>query len=168
MENKVQIGRNLPTPGSMTEVSVGRRHQGESTNARLQQAFTFASLETDSFGERLRIRTFDLFLFLALKLIGRTVKLETEGWENWEAASRDKKIPIYIFWHNRILLATYFWQRRRIVVMTSRSFDGEYIARFIQRFGYGTARGLFDAERYRRGCGNGASDARRLPHRVYD
>ncbi|HEV2764653.1 MAG TPA: lysophospholipid acyltransferase family protein, partial [Pyrinomonadaceae bacterium] len=27
------------------------------------------------------------------------------------------------------------------VVMTSRSFDGEYIARFIQRFGYGAARG---------------------------
>ena len=25
--------------------------------------------------------------------------------------------------------------------MTSRSFDGEYIARFIQRFGYGAARG---------------------------
>ena len=37
--------------------------------------------------------------------------------------------------------ATYFWQGRRIVVMTSQSFDGEYIARFIQRFGYGAARG---------------------------
>jgi lysophospholipid acyltransferase (LPLAT)-like uncharacterized protein len=40
-----------------------------------------------------------------------------------------------------VFLATYFWQRRAIVVMTSRSFDGEYIARFIQRFGYGAARG---------------------------
>jgi lysophospholipid acyltransferase (LPLAT)-like uncharacterized protein len=141
MESKVQIGRNSPTPGPTTEVSVSRRHQGERTNARLHQAFTFASLESYSFGERLRIRTFDLFLFLAIKLIGRTVKLETEGWENWEAASRDEKIPIYTFWHNRIFLATYFWQRRGIVVMTSRSFDGEYIARFIQRFGYGAARG---------------------------
>jgi lysophospholipid acyltransferase (LPLAT)-like uncharacterized protein len=40
-----------------------------------------------------------------------------------------------------VFLATYFWQKRRIVVMTSQSFDGEYIARFIQRFGYGAARG---------------------------
>jgi len=40
-----------------------------------------------------------------------------------------------------VFLATHFWQRRRIVVMTSRSFDGEYIARFIKRFGYGASRG---------------------------
>jgi len=87
------------------------------------------------------IRAADLAFFIAIKLIGRTVKFEVNGWENWEAASRNGKVPIYTFWHDRVFLATYFWQRRRIVVMTSRSFDGEYIARFIQRFGYGAARG---------------------------
>ena len=87
------------------------------------------------------IRAADLAFFLAIKVIGRTVKFEIEGWENWEAASRDGQIPIYTFWHDRVFLSTYFWQRRAIVVMTSRSFDGEYIARFIQRFGYGAARG---------------------------
>jgi lysophospholipid acyltransferase (LPLAT)-like uncharacterized protein len=45
------------------------------------------------------------------------------------------------FWHDRIFLATHFFRGRGIVVMTSRSLDGEYIARFIQRFGYGAARG---------------------------
>jgi lysophospholipid acyltransferase (LPLAT)-like uncharacterized protein len=69
------------------------------------------------------------------------VRWQVEGWENFEAATRNNSIPIYTFWHNRVFLATYFWQRRRIVVMTSQSFDGEYIARFIQRFGYGAARG---------------------------
>ena len=87
------------------------------------------------------IRAADLLFFIAIKMIGWTVKLTVEGWENWEAASRDEKIPIYTFWHNRVFLSTYFWRHRRIVVMTSRSFDGEYIARFIQRFGYGAARG---------------------------
>ncbi len=53
----------------------------------------------------------------------------------------DNQIPIYTFWHNRIFLGTYFFQKRGIVIMTSRSFDGEYIARFIQRFGYGAVRG---------------------------
>jgi len=109
--------------------------------ANIERAYSFASLAAYPFKERLLIRIADLAFFLAIKLIGRTVKFEIKGWENFEAASRDGKIPIYTFWHNRVFLSTYFWQRRAIVVMTSRSFDGEYIARFIQRFGYGAARG---------------------------
>ena len=35
----------------------------------------------------------------------------------------------------------FFWKHRGIVVITSQNFDGEWIARIIQRFGYGTARG---------------------------
>lgn len=107
----------------------------------VDRAYTFADLSSYSLKDRLMIRVADIIFFILIKVIGWTVKFEIEGWANWEAASRDEKIPIYTFWHNRVFLATYFWQRRRIVVMTSRSFDGEYIARFIQRFGYGAARG---------------------------
>jgi lysophospholipid acyltransferase (LPLAT)-like uncharacterized protein len=49
--------------------------------------------------------------------------------------------PIFGFWHGRILPATWFFRRRGIVVITSENFDGEWIARIIERFGYGTARG---------------------------
>src|SRR6266852_6330430 len=111
------------------------------SRANIDRAYSFANLSSYSFKDRFLIRAADLAFFVLIKLIGRTVKFEVEGWENWEAASCDGKIPIYTFWHNRVFLSTYFWQRRRIVVMTSRSFDGEYIARFIQRFGYGAARG---------------------------
>lgn len=111
------------------------------SSSNIERAYSFASLASYSFKDRLLIRAADLGFFLTIKLIGRTVKFEIEGWENWEAASRQGRIPIYTFWHDRVFLATYFWQRRAIVVMTSRSFDGEYIARFIQRFGYGAARG---------------------------
>jgi lysophospholipid acyltransferase (LPLAT)-like uncharacterized protein len=45
------------------------------------------------------------------------------------------------FWHGRILTATFYFRRRGIVVITSENFDGEWIARIIERFGYGTARG---------------------------
>jgi lysophospholipid acyltransferase (LPLAT)-like uncharacterized protein len=45
------------------------------------------------------------------------------------------------FWHGRILPATFYFRRRGIVVITSDNFDGEWIARIIERFGYGTARG---------------------------
>ncbi|HEV7398266.1 MAG TPA: lysophospholipid acyltransferase family protein [Pyrinomonadaceae bacterium] len=109
--------------------------------AKTHRAYSFADLTGYSWKQRLMIRAADIVFFLLIKLIGRTVRWEVEGWENWEAASAAGQIPIYTFWHNRVFLATYFWQRRRIVVMTSQSFDGEYIARFIQRFGYGAARG---------------------------
>src|SRR5256884_3798603 len=111
------------------------------STSNLDRAYTFATLSSYSLKDRLLIRAADLAFFIFIKLIGRTVRFEIEGWNNWAAASRDGKIPIYTFWHNRVFLATYFWRRRRIVVMTSQSFDGEYIARFIQRFGYGAARG---------------------------
>ncbi|MGI9167095.1 MAG: lysophospholipid acyltransferase family protein [Pyrinomonadaceae bacterium] len=107
----------------------------------IERAYKFADLSAYPLKKRFLIRMADLAFFILLKLIGLTVRFEVEGWENWQAASGDDGIPIYTCWHNRVFLATYFWRRRRIVVMTSQSFDGEYIARFIQRFGYGTARG---------------------------
>ena len=107
----------------------------------IERAYTFTRLSAYSAKDRFLIRAADLVFFVLIRVIGRTVRWQVEGWENFEAATRNNSIPIYTFWHNRVFLATYFWQRRRIVVMTSQSFDGEYIARFIQRFGYGAARG---------------------------
>jgi lysophospholipid acyltransferase (LPLAT)-like uncharacterized protein len=112
-----------------------------STSAKMARAYSFASLAKYPFTKRLLIRAADLVFFCLINSIGRTIKFEVQGWENWEAATRDGAIPIYAFWHNRVFLSTYFWRNRGIVVMTSQSFDGEYIARFIQRFGYGAARG---------------------------
>src|SRR6266853_991356 len=114
---------------------------GMKPQANIARAYSFADLGAHSFTDRLLIRAADLLFFLLIKLIGRTIKFEAEGWEHWEAVSAQGQLPIYTFWHNRVFLSTHFWQRRRIVVMTSKSFDGEYIARFIQRFGYGAARG---------------------------
>lgn len=118
-----------------------KERRGERTGDSLERAYTFADLSSYPFKKRLLIRAADLAFYVLIKLIGCTTRFEVEGWEHWETATRDGRIPIYTFWHNRVFLATYFWRRRRIVVMTSRSFDGEYIARFIQRFGYGAARG---------------------------
>jgi lysophospholipid acyltransferase (LPLAT)-like uncharacterized protein len=107
----------------------------------IARAYEFADLTSYPPKKRFLIRAADLTFFLLIKSIGRTIRWQIEGWENWKAATRDGQVPIYTFWHNRVFLSTYFWQKRRIVVMTSQSFDGEYIARFIQRFGYGAARG---------------------------
>src|SRR6185503_7924270 len=119
-------------------------HEFEATRTPDQtvaRAYEFADLSTYSPKQRFLIRAADLSFYLLIKTIGLTIRWRVEGWENWEAANANGQLPIYTFWHNQIFLGTYFFRNRRIVVMTSRSFDGEYIARFIQQFGYGAARG---------------------------
>ncbi len=81
---------------------------------------------TFSFLQRVQIIVASWAGYFAVLLIGRTLRWHVEGWENWEAAKK---------------LGKWFWRKRGIVVMTSRNFDGEYIARIIERHGYGAARG---------------------------
>ena len=91
--------------------------------------------------ERLQISVATWVGYLAVLLIGGTLRWEVVGWENFEAALQLGKSLIYAFWHCEIFSATWFWRRRGIVVMTSQNFDGEYIGRIIQKHGYGAARG---------------------------
>ncbi|HVE60072.1 MAG TPA: lysophospholipid acyltransferase family protein [Pyrinomonadaceae bacterium] len=108
---------------------------------KIQQVFKPADLADYSVKERLLIRLAAGAFFLLIKAIGKTVKFETTGAENLETVESGSKVPIYTVWHDRIFLGTYYLQNRRIVVITSQSFDGEYIARFLTRFGFGTVRG---------------------------
>ncbi|HWF03892.1 MAG TPA: lysophospholipid acyltransferase family protein, partial [Candidatus Angelobacter sp.] len=48
---------------------------------------------------------------------------------------------IWCFWHRAVLPATYRFRNQGLAVMTSRSFDGEYIARIIQKLGFIAVRG---------------------------
>jgi len=77
----------------------------------------------------------------AIRALGATYRWRVEGLEHYDAIVRSGKQPILGFWHGRILPATYFFKDRGIVVMISLNFDGEWIGRTIQRFGYGVARG---------------------------
>jgi lysophospholipid acyltransferase (LPLAT)-like uncharacterized protein len=79
--------------------------------------------------------------YWAMSAVGATLRWRVEGLEHYDAAVRAGRQPILGFWHGRILPATVYFRDRGIVVMTSRNFDGEWIARIIERFGYGTARG---------------------------
>jgi len=103
--------------------------------------FRFAPLSSYTFKERISIRAADAAFYLCIRLLGMSTRFEVRGIENLQAIETAGKLPIYCFWHDRILLGTWFFRNRGIVVLTSQSFDGEYIARFIQRFGYGAIRG---------------------------
>ena len=78
-------------------------------------------------------------LFIAL--IGRTLRIEF-SWEEDSIGSMDNVYPgIYPFWHRCVLGAAWIFRHRNFAVLTSRSRDGEFIARVIHRFGYVSIRG---------------------------
>jgi hypothetical protein len=72
--------------------------------------------------------------------LGASLKWKAEGLEHLHFAGNGRR-PIMAFWHGRVLAATYYFRRRNIVVMISENFDGEWIARIIESFGFRTSRG---------------------------
>jgi hypothetical protein len=118
---------------SMNTVTV-KNNSAADAYARL---YEFAALDQYTLRQRLIIRVLGFVLYWLIRTIGATLKVAVHGWEHH---TNDEPL-VYAFWHNRIPIATYFWRQRSIIVMSSQSFDSEYIARFIQRFGYGAAKG---------------------------
>ncbi len=103
--------------------------------------YQFADLSEYSFRERILIRLAGLVFFGLIKLLGALTRFEVSGVEHLEAVEAAGEQPILCFWHDRILLSTYFFRDRGILVMSSQSFDAEYTARAIQRFGCGVIKG---------------------------
>lgn len=105
------------------------------------EAFKFGSLEKYSFKERLIIRFVGIFSYLIVRLIGVTIRFQTTNPEFEREVIAAGKKPIYSFWHDRMVTSTYFFRNRGIIVLSSQSFDSEYTARCIQRFGFGIVKG---------------------------
>jgi len=78
---------------------------------------------------------------MLIRTIGATLHYQIEGWENFQRLKDNREPIILSFWHNQIFLATFFWRNRNMAVLTSQHFDGEYIAKIINRFGYQAIRG---------------------------
>ena len=80
---------------------------------------------------------------LAIWLICSTLTYEVSAEDR--DGPQDRMFPdppaIGPFWHCCVFPATYFYRDRGMAVMTSRSFDGEYIARIISHFGFVPVRG---------------------------
>jgi len=72
--------------------------------------------------------------------LGSSLTWKVEGLEHLRFEG-DGRRPIMAFWHGRVLTATYYFRGRGIVVMISENFDGEWISRIIEQFGFRTSRG---------------------------
>jgi len=77
-----------------------------------------------------------------IALVGVTLRASI-SWEDETLAPNSPfdKPGIYAFWHRSVLGAAWLYRNRGLTVMVSRSFDGEAIARVIERLGFRAVRG---------------------------
>jgi lysophospholipid acyltransferase (LPLAT)-like uncharacterized protein len=95
-----------------------------------------------SFRERVQLALIAWAATLFIRLIGPTLRFTFVPEPGCLSdADGPRATSIWCFWHRCIIPASYRFRNRRIAVMTSRSFDGEYIARIISKLGFTPVRG---------------------------
>jgi lysophospholipid acyltransferase (LPLAT)-like uncharacterized protein len=100
------------------------------------------STRSFSFSERMKIWLISWAGFLFIRSVGATLRYKIFAEPGCIADSYGAGPPaIWCFWHRAVIPATYRFRNQGLAVMTSRSFDGEYIARIIQKLGFRAVRG---------------------------
>ncbi len=127
-----QISDKVATPSAEPDPG-GQSGAVADSSGKEERVFTLRA--------RLKIWAISVFGYLAVLFIGRSLRWEVYGYENYEEAQRVGKSVLLAFWHRAIFPAIWFWRKRGIVVMVSQNFDGEYTTKVIHWHGYGTARG---------------------------
>jgi hypothetical protein len=80
--------------------------------------------------------------YLAISLIGPTLRYAISWEEPPSPLDATYETPvIYSFWHRALFPSAWLWRKTGIAVMVSRSFDGEYFARILEKFGFVALRG---------------------------
>jgi lysophospholipid acyltransferase (LPLAT)-like uncharacterized protein len=78
--------------------------------------------------------------FLVVRLIGPTLRFSA-SYEDGAPPTLETRPIVYAFWHSCILPAMYLWRNLQIRVMSSDSFDGEWMGRIMRKFGFVKVRG---------------------------
>jgi lysophospholipid acyltransferase (LPLAT)-like uncharacterized protein len=95
-----------------------------------------------TFSERVKLWLISWAGFLFIRLVGATLRFSfiPEPGCLYDGRSHTAT-SIWSFWHRSVLPAAYRFRNQGLAVMTSRSFDGEYIARIIHKLGFIAVRG---------------------------
>jgi lysophospholipid acyltransferase (LPLAT)-like uncharacterized protein len=101
----------------------------------------FSSLSHYPFKKRFIIKFAGVAFYYSIKVIGALTRFDALINKQLIAIESSGTLPIYAYWHDRMFLTTYILRNRGTLFLTSRSFDGEYLARIMQRFGFAVIRG---------------------------
>ncbi len=103
---------------------------------------SFSPRHSFSLRQRILLWLISWASYVAISLIGPTLRYSI-SWEEPPAPAPAiyEKPVIYSFWHRAVFASSWLWRNIGIAVMVSRSFDGEYIARTLEKLGFVAVRG---------------------------
>lgn len=128
-----QIRLILPVTDKIKRMDPVEQAQSEIKSENASRSF--------SLRQRLQLFLITWAGYLVIRLIGPTLRFRIEMEPGVPSDGRHAEPIIWCFWHRCVIPASYHFRDNQIAVMTSRSFDGEYIARIIGKFGYSSVRG---------------------------
>jgi lysophospholipid acyltransferase (LPLAT)-like uncharacterized protein len=76
-----------------------------------------------------------------IRALGRSMQIQTRGYEDVDALYREGKRVIIAFWHARQLMMPLTYRGSLAHILISQHQDGEIIARIVERFGFRAIRG---------------------------
>jgi lysophospholipid acyltransferase (LPLAT)-like uncharacterized protein len=93
--------------------------------------------------QRLALAIVPPMAWALIRLMGSTWRFEVIAEDGVEPVIEGLNAgpEIYCFWHQCVLPCTIYFRRSHGTIIVSRSFDGELVARVLERFGYRTVRG---------------------------
>ncbi len=96
---------------------------------------------TYTFTQRLTLFVVPRLASLLIRLLGSTLRYEDIIAPGVTPGSQIPGPVVYAFWHRCLLSCAYYFRGQKIAILISRSFDGELIARTVERLGFIAIRG---------------------------
>ena len=90
--------------------------------------------------QRILLRIIIFVGYWVIRLLGSTLRIAV-SYEEGAQKTLDERPRIASFWHSCLIPSTYIFRNFGIRVMSSNSYDGEYMGRIIHKFGYVAVKG---------------------------
>ena len=90
---------------------------------------------------RIEPTTVDLTGRYGLRALFRTLHIQRTGQDTIPRPGEERTPVIFVFWHGRLLPLIHVHRHQGTVVLVSEHRDGDYLARLLHHFGFGTVRG---------------------------
>jgi len=83
----------------------------------------------------------DHFLFSAITVLCKSLKIEKQNIEVIEKLNNKNQNYVLAFWHGTMLLPWYLHSSEKFIALTSKSKDGDLLAKMLRKWKYNVVRG---------------------------
>jgi lysophospholipid acyltransferase (LPLAT)-like uncharacterized protein len=91
--------------------------------------------------QRVMLATIPMVVAGFIRLLGATLRYEDHAASNVTPGDQIPAPTVFAFWHRSLLICAHRFRNKGIAILISRSFDGELIARTVERLGFIAVRG---------------------------